>query len=295
MARLWKLALGVVIVVAIAVWDIGLPGKHSAADSASGNPSPSPSATSTLPSVPEVAGVIHPAGAPEFAATFTGSKLNTSVWDTCYSFYSWLNQTGSGCTNFGNAQETEWYLPSQDKVSGGELHLVATRKRTAGTTASDSPKTYYCRSGMITSEPSFKFKYGYVQVRADIPASTGLWPALWLRPITTDWKPEIDLVEGWGAGDVETAGSYFHPHHGHETKVIYRPAKQITGWHTFAVSWTSTQMTWLIDGKVTLVIKKQIPHVQMYFVANLAGYKPVGPLNPCSGQLSIQSVDVWKA
>lgn len=293
MARLWKVMLGLVVVVAIAVWDIGLPGSHSSPDSAAVGSAQSPSVTST-PQVPDVPGVIHPSGTPEFAATFTGSKLDTSVWDTCYSFYPWLRQS-KGCTNFGNASETEWYLPSQDKVSGGELHLVATARRTAGTTAADSPKTYYCRSGMITSSSSFRFKYGYVQIVADIPQSRGLWPALWLRPVTADWKPEIDLVESWGVASTESAGSFFHPHHGHDTYVRYHPASLVAGWHTFAVSWTRTQMTWLVDGKVTLTINKQVPHVKMYIIANLAGYKPVGSLNPCQGELDIRSVDVWKA
>jgi beta-glucanase (GH16 family) len=298
--RWWKLPLGVLIVLAIGVWDAGLPGQHSPASgnlAASSAPSPSassPSSSSGPPVVPDVPGVLHPVGAPEFAATFTGSKLKRSVWDTCYSFYPTLHQ--SGCRNFGNPEESEWYLPSQDQVSGGMLHLIAKRERTAGTTPTGSPTEYYCRSGMISSH-SFRFKYGYVQIVASIPSSPGLWPALWLRPPTVNWRPEIDMVESWGGGATEYAGSYFHPlsRRAKTDKVIYSPPSRVAGWHTFGLSWTKTQMTWLVDGKVTLSVRDRVPHQKMYIIANLAASKPVGPLNPCNGEMVIRSIDVWRA
>ena len=109
--------IGTLLVLAIGIWDVGLPGhatpfKPPAKVSVSASPTPSGS----VPEVPDVAGVIHPKGAPEFDASFTGSRLNTSVWSTCY---PWIHD-GGGCTNFGNAKtEHEWYLPSQDRVYGG--------------------------------------------------------------------------------------------------------------------------------------------------------------------------------
>ena len=116
---------------------------------------------------------LNPAWRPAFTADFSGSRLNTSVWATCY---PWMD-TPSGCTNFGNT-EYEWYLPGQDQVSGGVLHLVAQRTPTPGMTADGTPKAYSCRSGMVTTYPGFRFQYGYVQVVAQIPNGPGLWPAL---------------------------------------------------------------------------------------------------------------------
>jgi beta-glucanase (GH16 family) len=292
MGRPWKLALGVAIVLAIGVWDVGLPGKHApiASTAAKSSPSPSVAATPADPVVPDVPGVLHPTGSPEFAAAFTGSKLDRSVWDTCY---PWLSQ--KGCKNFGNREESEWYLPSQDRVSGGVLHLVAQRKVTEGTLLrTGPPQQYDCRSGMITSYPRFRFKYGYVQIVARIPSSPGLWPALWLDPANFSWPPEMDIVESWG--EAAYAGSFFHPAiKGRDTsKVIYSPASQVAGWHTFALSWTKTQMTWLVDGKVTMTVRAKVPHEKMIIIADLASYKPIGGLNQCSGEMLIRSVKVWK-
>ena len=139
-----------------------------------------------------------------FDSNFSGSTLNTSVWATCY---PWAQPT-SGCTNFGNT-EYQWYLPSQDQVSGGILHLAAQRLPTPRQDRNGAPKEYLCRSGMVTTYPSFHFKYGYLQVVARIPFSTGLWPALWLAAMN-HWPPEIDILEHWGVS-AQTTAVHFPP------------------------------------------------------------------------------------
>jgi len=289
----WKLVLGVLIVLGLGAWDFALPSMHASTTRPAAKPYPptSVSATPAHPVVPDIPGVLHPAGSPEFTAAFKGSELDRSVWDTCY---PWLSQRG--CKNFGNHEESEWYLPSQDRVSGGVLHLVAQREVTEGTASAGGPPMQYdCRSGMITSYPGFRFKYGYVQIVARIPSSPGLWPALWLDPANLTWPPEMDLVESWG--DAAFAGSFFHPEpKGRDTsRIIYSPASRVAGWHTFALSWTKTQMTWLVDGKVTMTVRTRVPHEEMIIIADMASYKPVGPANPCSGEMLIRSVEVWKS
>ena len=289
--RWWKVAFGLVVLSGLVIWDIGLPGKHnSAADSAA--PTSQSSAPPSRVISGAIPGVIQPEGKPEFAATFTGRKLDASVWDTCY---PWLSQTG--CKNFGNHEESEWYLPSQVQVSGGLLHLVAKREVTEGTSsAGGAPEEFDCRSGMITSYPGFRFKYGYIQIMAWIPSSPGLWPALWLDPANFSWPPEMDMVESWG--DDVFAGSFFHfGSHGRGKnggRKVYSPPSLVAGWHTFALSWTKTQMTWLVDGKATMTVRTHIPREKMMIIADLASYKPIGGANQCKGQLLIRSVDVWK-
>ena len=41
---------------------------------------------------------------------------------------------------------------------------------TQGTDSSGKPKTYACRSGMVTSYPGFNFEYGTVQIVVQILA-----------------------------------------------------------------------------------------------------------------------------
>jgi len=226
-----------------------------------------------------------PRGKPVFDATFRGSHLNTKIWNTCY---PWSSKPD--CTNFGNHEEAEWYLPSQVHVSGGLLHLLARRERTVGTTSTGARKVYGCRSGMITSYPGFKFKYGFVQVVADIPHAKGLWPALWLAAANLTFPPEIDMVESWGV-DAKT-GSFYHPVTGHHSRAIYSP-KLTVGWHTYSLSWTRSKLAFYVDKKLVLTVTKNVPRQRMYFLADLAEYLPA-KRGYCTGQLMIKSVKIWK-
>jgi beta-glucanase (GH16 family) len=217
---------------------------------------------------------------------FYGLHPNTKTWDTCYPFMS-----QSGCTNYGN-KEYEWYVPRQVHVSKGILSLSTWRVATAGKAARDGkPKEYGCRSGMITSYPSFHFEYGFVQIVAKVPQNTGLWPALWLAPYNFRDPPEIDILEAW-SGPHNEAASFFHPVGARYLTGHF--AKNLTnGWQTYSLSWTESRLTYYVGNKVVLTITKRVPHEAMYFIANVAEY--LAPKKgDCRGQMQIRSVKVWK-
>jgi beta-glucanase (GH16 family) len=242
-----------------------------------------------------VPGVLHPTGDPAFVADFSGSSLDTSVWDTCY---PWASQ--SGCTNYGNAGlEDEWYMPSQVQVFGGELHLIAQQVPVVGQSSTGSPQDYACRSGMVTSEPGFRFQYGYIQIVAQIPTGSGLWPALWLDPANGQWPPEMDILEAYGGPPF---GGYTYFHYATAAGDQYTEAQILPdpiGWHTFALSWTSTQMTWLVDGHVIQTVTQNVPQQEMFFIADLAeqgsSQNPTLAPGQCNGSLNISSVSWWPA
>jgi beta-glucanase (GH16 family) len=283
--RRWKLGLCIAIALGSALWGFGVSNNHR-------QPTGLGAASAKLPSFAVLAqkasaeGSIRPVGSPEFSATFTGRKLDTSVWSTCY---PWMDVPG-GCTDFGNSDEFQWYLPSQDVVSNNVLALIAQRGLTAGKDEQGQPHEYNCRSGVATTYPGFRFEYGYVQVVAWIPTGPGLWPALWLAAANLQWPPEIDLIESWGT---TKSGAFFHPVAAQQA--TGRTNKPITqGWHTFDLSWTKSQLTWYLDGKVLLTVRQNVPHQQMYFIANLAEYvRPLAKAE-CTGQLLIRSVKVWQ-
>ncbi len=281
--RLRKLALAAVgaSVVFCSVGLVGgsrsiAPEAHAATDAAGRE------RASSLPAPPT------PKGKPAFDATFTGKTLDTKIWDTCYPL---MPSYDSGCKNWGNPAESEWYLPSQAVVYGGELHLVARRERTAGYTSLGKRVIYDCRSGMVTSYPSFRFEYGFVEVVADIPHAPGLWPALWLAATNGKYPPEMDILESWGVK--VQAGAFFHPLNGpHVIRTLVVP-ETTRGWKVYSLSWTKSKLVFYMGSKAVLTVTKYIPHQQMYFLADLAEY-----LNPrpgyCSGKLLIKSVKIWK-
>jgi beta-glucanase (GH16 family) len=227
-----------------------------------------------------------PKGKPTVNATFGGSHLNTKIWDTCY---PQLPNFGGGCTNWGNLEEAEWYTPSQVKVFGGSLHLVATRRTTQGFNQSGQPKTYGCASGMVTMFPGLRFQYGFVQVVANIPHATGLWPALWLEAANGKNFPETDMVESWGVRQL--TGSFFHAATS-RARATYSP-NLTRGWHTYSLSWTRSKLTFYLDSRVVLTVTKNVPRQPMYFLANVAEYQPA-KAGDCNGQMLIKSVKIWK-
>jgi beta-glucanase (GH16 family) len=242
-----------------------------------------------VPSSPAPPG-LNPAWRPAFVADFSGSRLNTSVWATCYPW----QDVPAGCTNFGNT-EYEWYLPAQTGVSGGILQLKAQRVPTPGQTVHGAPKQYSCRSGMVTTYPGFRFQYGYVQVVARIPYGPGLWPALWMAAANQNWPPEIDIFEHYSSDSrVRVA---LHPSGAKDNFSYYAwPATGdlSAGWHTYGLSWTAAKLTWYIDGKAVMSVNKDVPDQPMYLIANLAQSSPPGPGSGCSGTMLIQSVEVWR-
>jgi hypothetical protein len=81
--RRWRLGLCIALALGAALWGLGVSNNHS-------QPTGLGAASANLPSFAELAqkasaeGTITPVGSPEFSATFTGRKLDTSVWSTCY-------------------------------------------------------------------------------------------------------------------------------------------------------------------------------------------------------------------
>ncbi|MDA8317259.1 MAG: glycoside hydrolase family 16 protein [Actinomycetota bacterium] len=224
-----------------------------------------------------------------FASTFHGGSLAAGQWTTCY---PWFSTQASGCTNFGNSQEEEWYLPSQDQVSTGILHLVATSSATQGSTRTDSPRTYPYRSGMVTTFASMDFTYGYVQVVAKLPGGTGTWPALWLLPTSEAWPPEIDIMENWGTAASFHATLHWStgPSDEQVAKVVSTPANLSTTYHTYGLLWEPGSLTWYFDGApVFAVTGNEVPSQPMYFLANLAIDGPAAS----GSSFDIQSVKIY--
>jgi beta-glucanase (GH16 family) len=223
-----------------------------------------------------------------FNQGFSGKKLNTKVWSTCY----WWARPGQGCTNTGNSnEEKEWYQPSQDQVSGGELHLVAKPESTEGTNGNGKPEKYYCRSGMVTTNTSFNFEYGFVQFVVRVPYGSGLWPALWLSASNHKWPPEIDLLEHWASQT--NAGVYLHPTKGaRQGGRVNLPSNFSEGWHSVSLYWTKTRITWYFDGHQVFTATKDLPQQKMFLVMNVADTSTAP--GTCNGTMLVKSVQVWQ-
>lgn len=267
--------------------------KPSASATASKTATPAPTPTHSAAAAPSTLTV--PAGWKlAFDPSFSGSALDTSTWDTCYE----ESEESTGCTN-NPTVEKEWYLPSQVSVSGGTLNLTAKQETTQGTSSSGAPETYSCRSGMVTSEPGFNFTYGLIQITAKLPYGPGLWPALWLEPSNGDWPPELDIMEHWYSEQDYKVYEHFTNATDYVGGPVTTPVNLSAGFNTFSLLWTSSRVTWYLNGTQVYTTTEHVPQQAMYFIANVADRNPDGDnstsLEPgsCNGTMQISSVKVW--
>jgi beta-glucanase (GH16 family) len=222
-----------------------------------------------------------------FSTDFPGTKLDTDTWAECYPW----SPNPPGCSNFGNADEREWYLPSQVHVENGALALVAQRTPTEGSDVNGHPKTYTCRSGMVTTYPSVHFKYGFVRVVARLPFGKGLWPAIWLIPSDGSWPPEIDIVEHWDTRLTASATIHHGKNNAQQRGTIDFPEAD-QGWHTYTLSWTPSRISVYYDNKLALTTTKSVPTKPMYLLLDLADENNTP--GSCDGTMYVKSVSIWQ-
>jgi len=222
----------------------------------------------------------------------------SGTWDPEYPYNTAAN---GGSLN----DEQEWYInPSYAPtasvkpwtINNGVLSLTG-----APAPASIQPyiNNYKYTSGMITTFHSFSQTYGYFEIRAELPAGQGTWPAFWLLPADQTWPPEIDVFEMLGK-DPTTIYTTAHtgPNNtsiGHATSV----PNTSTGFHTYGVDWEPDFITWYFDGQQIFQTATPADMINrpMYLLANLSlggGWPgPVDSTTPFPAQFQIDYIRAY--
>jgi beta-glucanase (GH16 family) len=110
-------------------------------------------------------------------------------------------------------------------------------------------------SGLVETPGLFAHTFGWIEVRAKLPSTQGIWPAHWMlgdnfHEIGWPRSGEIDIVEYIG-DDVDTV--HFSRHWG--DPYVYRGTSYsgpdfFQDFHTFAMHWTAEEMSWYVDGSL---------------------------------------------
>jgi beta-glucanase (GH16 family) len=187
---------------------------------------------------------------------FDGRRINVGHWNVTNTL---------GRPNYEG--ELNCYDPNEVDVADGQL-LLRTRPR---------PRPRHAMapylSGRVTTKGKFAFLYGKVEIRAKLPGSPGVWPAIWMLPADGSWPPEVDIVELLGA---EPRRIYMNNHYGsarrhRQDQDSYRgPADFTAGYHTFTLEWRPGQLRWLVDGVERKVTDQNVPDRAMYLLINTA-------------------------
>jgi alpha-glucosidase len=139
------------------------------------------------------------------------------------------------------------YLPEQVTVRDGNL-VIRSENKAAG-------KLPY-RSGQVFSERTQRL--GRWEVRAKLPGTRGMWPAIWLLP-DGPWpsEGEIDIMENRGNQPALTSSAfhwgtqtpYTHDYHAAEQQMSVDGTlvSYPDGFHTYAVEWCEDQIRFFVD------------------------------------------------
>ena len=172
----------------------------------------------------------------------SGTELNAADWTHEVKGSGWVNEELQNYVNHltpGGAEVTE--------VKNGALHIHCLK---------EGGKIY---SGRVYAKAKEGWKYGYIEARIKLPKGKGTWPAFWMMPVNFKSWPadgEIDIMEEVGGHPNYVSSSLHANAHVHSNNTQVTHEMLCNGaeddFHTYAMEWTSQNITTYVDGKVQL-------------------------------------------
>ncbi len=181
-----------------------------------------------------------------FFDDFSGPALNRDAWNVIV--------TGRVVNN-----EQQAYVDSPETIQllsgaaagGADNGALAIRPRFRPGFKSADGRSFDFVSGRLESRGKVDFTYGTAAARIKLPGGAGLWPAFWLLGAGR-WPAtgEIDIMEN--VGDPTWTNVALHgPGYSGNTPLVARrpfpPPASATGWHVYAVDWTSDGFVFRVD------------------------------------------------
>ena len=163
---------------------------------------------------------------------------------------------------WGNTHNHAAYMsPTQARVSGGTLSLVAEHKRDPaaphGVYADGAYHVLDYTSGAVNTQGKLNFTGGYVEARMKMGGTIGSWPAFWM--LQDGWPPEIDIME-FPVMDHDQANNdlyryYANYHWGtvadHKSsgRWNWQGDDLSAGFHNYGLKWETNRLTYYLDGR----------------------------------------------
>jgi Glycosyl hydrolases family 16 len=198
----------------------------------SASSSPTPTSSTPMPKGPTGSWTL------KFGDEFNGSSVDWTKWSATS-----LAESDGGHGNPGN-QQLEWNQAANLSVSNGALTITA---KPDSITSPYTGRHYNWSSGLLSSEKSFSFQYGYIEERAQLPAAKGFWPAFWTfqAPGVDRWI-ETDVYEYYSDNPTRL---YLSQHSGTGGSYVYTPPfNPASGFHTYGADVKPSGTDFYIDG-----------------------------------------------
>jgi hypothetical protein len=159
-------------------------------------------------------------------------------------------------------------------------------------------------SGLLSSvDPKgngFRQKYGYFEVKMQVPGGLGTWPAFWLSAYPANPSAEIDVVELYGGWPDKFHCNWHEWNNGAQTAgsgiTITAPTDLTTDFHIYGVLVEPNFITWYLDGEQvwqqpTMDAAKQPLGILLDYALG-SGWGESGVANP--SYLNVQWVRVYQ-
>jgi hypothetical protein len=174
---------------------------------------------------------------------FRGAQLNSDKW---------THEIGTGNNGWGN-NELQFYRSENTYIHNNEYLVIEARRENFG-------GRQFTSSRIITSEKA-SFKYGRVDIRAALPRSQGIWPALWMLGDSfwqRGWPScgEIDIMEMLGHQPNKIYGT---AHWGPNFNQRQFKEKSIFSggggnfhqqFHVFSIIWQEDRIEWYMNDQL---------------------------------------------
>jgi beta-glucanase (GH16 family) len=127
----------------------------------------------------------------------------------------------------------------------------------------------YSTNTSVTTDGTFSYKYGYLEMSAIVPYEAGAWPSFWLLGSslhqTSPYRAEVDVLEVFGSTDTgysELHKALLSPNfinyalnlYPEEARAYHIPESDKeslrTAYHRYGFGWTPTEMYFTFDGEV---------------------------------------------
>lgn len=186
-------------------------------------------------------------------------------------------------TGYIRNAELQYYTPGQNASCRDGLLIIEARADSVTIDGQLCPIT----SASLTTKDRHEWKYGYVEVRAKLPASLGTWPAIWMMPGESSYgswprSGEIDILEhvGYDPEKIHFSAHTERFNHMRGTQRTHQTvAPEAVGqFHIYALKWTPDRLTWYYDGKEQYAIDREADSdwttwpfdIDYYLILNLA-------------------------
>lgn len=225
-----------------------------------------------------------------FEDNFAGDSINASLWE--------VRNNETHC----EPCEPQLYVSSAVSVSNGSLLLETSR---ADNILGPGGAHFNFTSGWVDTKLSFAQQFGLFETSVRLPpqAATGVWPAFWTLPLSSQCWPtggEIDVFEytanplandifgsyRWGTQcdvDEQVLPGASYPPFGAP------PIDWSSGFHVIAALWNASDLSFFVDGvlyETKNASQVILPTAPQYMIldAAVAWFFPPGPeaAYPCT-------------